>query len=91
MTIKITTLEIRQSLGDVLNRVNLREDQYIIQRKGKSLAAIVPVWQLEKWQNDKKEMFKIIESVQEKNKKTGISTIEKEVSEAVANSRKQRK
>jgi prevent-host-death family protein len=41
MTEKISTLEIRQKLGDILNRVALRHDQFIIERKGKPLAAVV--------------------------------------------------
>jgi hypothetical protein len=34
-------------LGDILNRVALRHDQYIIERKGKALAAVVSVEKLE--------------------------------------------
>ncbi len=83
MAKKITTLEIRHSLGDILNRVSLREDQYIIQRKGKSLAAIVPVWQFEKWQNDKKVMFEAIDKVRARNKNVPPALLEKEVKEAV--------
>jgi len=47
MTEKISTLEIRQRLGDILNRVALRSDQFIIERKGKPMAAVVPVERLE--------------------------------------------
>ena len=47
MTEKISTLEVRQRLGDILNRVALRNDQFIIERKGKPLAAVVPVARLE--------------------------------------------
>ena len=43
----ISTLEMRQRLGDILNRVALRNDQFIIERKGKPLAAVVPVERLE--------------------------------------------
>jgi len=50
MTEKISTLEVRQKLGDILNRVALRHDQFIIERKGKPLAAMVPVEQFEQMQ-----------------------------------------
>ena len=43
MTEKVSTLEVRQKLGDILNRVALRHDQFIIERKGKPLAAMVPI------------------------------------------------
>jgi prevent-host-death family protein len=44
---RVSTLELRQRLGDVLNRVALRHDEFIIERKGKPLAALVPVERLE--------------------------------------------
>jgi len=47
MTEKISTLEVRQRLGYILNRVARRNDQFIIERKGKPLAAVVPVERLE--------------------------------------------
>jgi prevent-host-death family protein len=46
----VSTLEIRQRLGDLLNRVALRHDQFLIERKGKPLAAMVPVERLEQMQ-----------------------------------------
>ena len=46
----VSTLEIRQRLGDLLNRVALRHDQFVIERKGKPLAAMVPVERLKQMQ-----------------------------------------
>jgi prevent-host-death family protein len=50
MTRTISTMQARQQLGDILNRVSLRHDQYIIERKGQALAAVVPVERLEQMQ-----------------------------------------
>ena len=47
MTDKVSTIDVRQRLGDMLNRVALRHDEFIIERKGKALAALVPVERLE--------------------------------------------
>ena len=44
---QISTLDVRQRLGDLLNRVALRHDEYVIARKGRPLAALVPVEKLE--------------------------------------------
>ncbi|MBX3320448.1 MAG: type II toxin-antitoxin system Phd/YefM family antitoxin [Nitrospira sp.] len=46
----VSTLEMRQRLGDLLNRVALRHDQFVIERKGKPLAAMVPIERLEQMQ-----------------------------------------
>lgn len=44
---KVSTLDVRQRIGAMLNRVALRHDEFIIDRKGKPLAALVPVERLE--------------------------------------------
>lgn len=41
-------MDIRHNLGDILNRVALRHEQYVIERKGKPLAALVPVDRLDR-------------------------------------------
>jgi len=50
MADKVSTMEVRQRIGDLLNRVALRHDEFIIERKGKPLAALVPVERLEQMQ-----------------------------------------
>lgn len=44
---KVSTIDVRQRIGDLLNRVALRHDEFIIERKGQALAALVPVERLE--------------------------------------------
>jgi antitoxin (DNA-binding transcriptional repressor) of toxin-antitoxin stability system len=44
---KVSTIDVRQRIGDMLNRVALRHDEFIIERKGKALAALVPIERLE--------------------------------------------
>jgi prevent-host-death family protein len=39
----ISTKELRAKLGDVIDRVRLRFDTFVIERKGEEVAAIVPV------------------------------------------------
>lgn len=45
---RVSTLEIRKRLGELLDRVALRKDQFVIERKGKALAALVPASELER-------------------------------------------
>ena len=44
---KVSTIDVRQRIGDLLNRVALRHDEFVIERKGKPLAALVPIERLE--------------------------------------------
>jgi prevent-host-death family protein len=47
MTERVSTIDVRRRIGDLLDRVALRHDEFIIERKGKPLAALVPVERLE--------------------------------------------
>jgi len=47
MTEKVSTADVRQRIGDMLNRVALRRDEFIIERKGKPMAALVSIERLE--------------------------------------------
>lgn len=47
-TERISTLEIRRRLGELLDRVALRNDQFVIERKGRPLAALVPAAEVER-------------------------------------------
>ncbi len=44
---RVSTMDVRARIGDLLNRVALRHDEFVIERKGKALAALVPVERLE--------------------------------------------
>ena len=43
----IFTLDVRRRIGDLLDRVALRHDEFVIERRGKSVTALVPVEWLE--------------------------------------------
>ncbi|HET6922597.1 MAG TPA: hypothetical protein VFI16_05565, partial [Anaeromyxobacteraceae bacterium] len=47
VTERVSTMQVRARIGDMLNRVALRHDTFIIERKGHALAALVPVERLE--------------------------------------------
>lgn len=46
MAEKVSTMDVRARIGDLLNRVALRHDEFIIERKGQPLAALVPIERL---------------------------------------------
>jgi prevent-host-death family protein len=39
---RISTMDLRAHLGELLDRVRLRSAAYVIERKGKAVAALVP-------------------------------------------------
>jgi prevent-host-death family protein len=44
---RVSTMDVRARIGDMLDRVALRHDEFVIERRGKPLAALVPVERLE--------------------------------------------
>lgn len=50
MNERVKTAEVRQRLGDLLDRVVDRQAEFVIERRGKPLAAIVPIEKLERMQ-----------------------------------------
>ncbi len=43
MKATVSTIDLRHNLGEILNRVDLRHEQFVIERKGKKMAAIIPI------------------------------------------------
>lgn len=83
MVKKINALKARKNLGQLLEEVYYKDDQYVIERAGRPMAAVVPVWQLEERRKGRERLFGMVEEVWEKNKKERPEVIEREVQEAV--------
>ena len=89
---KIVTVEdARKKLGDLVDGARLRGDQYIISKKGKPAAAIVPIEIVEKHEESKKALLKLIEDVHEDNKGKRSEEIEGLIDEAVKWARRKHK
>jgi hypothetical protein len=44
---RVSTIDVRQRIGDMLNRVSLRHDEFIIERKRETAGGLGPVERLE--------------------------------------------
>lgn len=85
----INALKARQNLGTLLNEVLLKNDQFIIERNGKPMAAVIPVWQFEQWKEKREAFFKMIESVHKRNEKLSQKALERDIKEAIAFAKKE--
>jgi len=83
MVKKINALKARKNLGQLLEEVYYKDNQYVIERAGRPMAAVVPVWQLEGWRKRRERLFGMVEEVWKKNQKEKPEVIEREVQEAV--------
>ena len=81
---KIVTIEdARKKLGDLVEGVRQRGDKYIISKKGKPAAAIVPIEIVQTHEESKKAILRLIEEVHEKNKGKKVEEIEGLIDKAV--------
>jgi prevent-host-death family protein len=87
---KITAMKARKNLGEVLEEVYYKGDQYIIERAGKPMAALVPLAQLEAWQAQRDQFFTTIDTVRKQNRKVSAKRIKDEVTEAVEKAQRPR-
>ena len=83
MTKTLTALKARQNLGEILEEVYYRDGQYIIERAGKPMAAVVPLWQLRTREEHRRRMFGMLDQLWKAPVKASPAAIEREVSEAV--------
>ena len=88
MVKKVNALKARQNLGRMVEEVYYKGDQYIIERAGKPMAAVVPLWQLAAREKRRDRLFGMVEGVWKKTAKVKPEVIEREVESAVRAIRK---
>ena len=80
---KINALKVSQNLGQLLDEVYHKGDQYVIERAGRPMANAVPVWQLKEWQERRARFFRMVDDLRGTAGKTQPTVGEREVADAV--------
>jgi prevent-host-death family protein len=76
----ISALKVRQNLGQVMNEVSLKGDDYVVERAGKPLVAIIPMEKYQRLQNDLDDFYDEVRTFQ-----AGVKDIpEKDIDKALA-------
>jgi prevent-host-death family protein len=84
----ISALKARQNLGQVMNEVALKGDDYIIERAGKPLVAVIPMEKYQSLQRDWDEFLEGVSAMSANIKEEDYETVDKLVDEAVRAYRK---
>ena len=84
----ISAIKARQNLGQVMNEVALKEDEYIVERAGKPLVAIIPIEQYQRMKAGREAFFSMADEIQKEAGKSGSKVIDAEIEEAVRAYRK---
>ena len=88
---KISALKARQNLGQVMNEVALKGDDYIIERAGKPLVAVIPMEKYQSLQQEWDEFFESVSAMSANIKEKDAKIVDELVDEAARAYRKQPK
>jgi prevent-host-death family protein len=80
---KVNALKARQNFGQLLEEVYYKDDQFVIERAGKPMAAVIPLWQLEAWQKRRERFFATVADVHQRTQKVKPDMIERDVEDAL--------
>ena len=83
MVKKLPALKARQNLGQVMNEVALRGDEYIVERAGKPLVAIISMDKYRMLEKDRMSALEAVSDIWDKMRGESPKTVEDTIDKAV--------
>lgn len=83
----IDTQEVRDHLGDIINQAHYRGDEFLVQRRGKTLVAIIPYEVYERFQGQRTEAFQVFHDIWNANAEEDANRVAEDVRDAVGETR----
>src|SRR3990170_8251296 len=80
---RISAVEARKRLGEILESVFYRGDEVVIERAGKAMAVVIPTERYDALERSRERLFELIERNWERNKDVPYEEIQREVQEAI--------
>jgi len=91
MTKKVTAIKVRQNLGELLEEVYYRNDHFIVMRRQKAMAVIIPVDDYERLMKQREEAFSVIDEIRAGTRVKDPKVIEADVARVIAKVRAEKK
>jgi prevent-host-death family protein len=88
---KVSAVDARKRLGEILESVYYRGDEVVIERAGKPMAVFVPVSRYQEIEASRDRLMELIEMNWEHNKDVPPEVLEKEIEQAIAEVRGRRR
>ena len=88
---KLSAVDARKKLGEILEGVYYRGDEVVIEGAGKPMVVVIPAALYARLETDRERLFELIEMNWEGNKDVPFEGIEKDVEEAIREVRAQRR
>lgn len=83
MTKELTALKVRGNLGEILEKVYYRGDEYIIKRGKKPMAVLIPLDEFENYKKQREKDMKVFDRIRAKAKAYSPKEIEADVEHAI--------
>lgn len=80
----VNAVKARKNFGEIIEEVYYRGDQFVVERQGKAMAAVVPLSILEQWRKQRDEDLKIFDEIWSKNPSVDEKELETDVAQALA-------
>jgi prevent-host-death family protein len=87
---KISAMKARQNLGQIMNEVSIRGDDYIIERAGKPLVAIIDMEKYQRLEEERQEALHAVRSIWSKMEGADPREVEEIIEEAMRATRKRK-
>ena len=86
---KISAIKARQNLGELLEEVFYKNDHFMITRRDKAMAVVIPIEEYERLLAQREEDFAILEEVRSLHEDIDPDEVEKDVADAIKHVRQQ--
>lgn len=87
----ISTQNLKTHVGEVIDAVRLRGDRYIIERRGKPVAAIVPLSVNENDERQRARFFELLGTVSRQSADVPTEQMEDAIDKAVVENRRRKR
>ncbi len=87
----VDTNNVRDRLGEMLDQAHYRGDEFIIQRRGRPLAALIPYETYERFERQRAKAFQVFQDTWDANKHADPSKVAEDVGKAVAEVRERKR
>jgi prevent-host-death family protein len=87
---KVSAMKARQNLGQIMNEVAIRGDDYIIERAGKPLVAIIDMEKYQRIEEERQEALQAVSSIWGKMEGADAEEVEETIEEAIRARRKRK-
>lgn len=77
----VSAIKVRQNLGQLMNEVSIKADEYIVERAGKPLVAIIPIEKYLNIKGNREEFFRLYSFMQQT---VESANIDEDLAEALA-------